>query len=516
MANTTGPAGSRQSLFEQLNSADPKQQQEQAAAAAAREQRQYQQAQARLAEIVDENSTLPTTIGAIRVIGAPNTRKGFLEKILNPLLSANNDRPYTFGEALRNVNYAADKLHRLDIFHEPITMFVDRSDKSNPNSAPTDIDIYLNCKEKSKWFVQTGTEVGNVEGAAYARVAARNIFGGAESLNLYGSMGTRTRNEYQGTFDTPIASNPDYTLQVGGLTSSTIKSWASHEEALKEGWGKFKWLTKSGDKHELTYTGAWRQVTGLSQDASQTVRADAGDSVKSSISHTWITDSRDYPLLPTKGYYMKTLSEIAGWGPLQGDVAFWKSEVVTQTAIPIPIPGVENSGISFTTGLRAGLLYPLTLSSQSSPQPSRINDRFTLGGPGDVRGFRMCGLGPRDGSDSVGGDVYAAGGASLLFPLPKVGPNKPFRLQAFINGGRLLALQQPEKEGRTDGNQVQKNVYSTVAKLGDGLPSMAVGLGLVYAHPVARFELNFSLPLVLRKGEEGRKGLQFGVGINLL
>jgi len=41
-------------------------------------------------------------------------------------------------------------------------------------------------------------------------------------------------------------------------------------------------------------------------------------------------------------------------------------------------------------------------------------------------------------------------------------------------------------------------------------------VGLVYAHPVARFELNFSLPLVLRKGEEGRKGLQFGVGINLL
>ena len=29
----------------------------------------------------------------------------------------------------------------------------------------------------------------------------------------------------------------------------------------------------------------------------------------------------------------------------------------------------------------------------------------------------------------------------------------------------------------------------------------------MYAHPVARFELNFSLPLVMRRGEEARKGL---------
>jgi outer membrane protein insertion porin family len=35
----------------------------------------------------------------------------------------------------------------------------------------------------------------------------------------------------------------------------------------------------------------------------------------------------------------------------------------------------------------------------------------------------------------------------------------------------------------------------------------------VYAHPIARFEINFSLPLVMRAKEEGRKGLSFGVGV---
>jgi outer membrane protein insertion porin family len=38
----------------------------------------------------------------------------------------------------------------------------------------------------------------------------------------------------------------------------------------------------------------------------------------------------------------------------------------------------------------------------------------------------------------------------------------------------------------------------------------------VYAHPVARFELNFALPVVKRAEEKGRKGLQFGVGISFL
>jgi outer membrane protein insertion porin family len=39
---------------------------------------------------------------------------------------------------------------------------------------------------------------------------------------------------------------------------------------------------------------------------------------------------------------------------------------------------------------------------------------------------------------------------------------------------------------------------------------------LVYAHPMARFEINFSLPLVIRAKEEARKGLSFGVGVEFL
>jgi outer membrane protein insertion porin family len=396
-------------------------------------------------------------------------------------------------------------------------LFIDRPSPTDPSSTPTDIDIYLSVREKSRILLKTGTDVGNAEGSAYANLLARNLFGGAETLNLNASLGTRTRSAYQASFETPFLSNPDFRGETGGLASSTQKSWSSHEEVLKGGWAKLRWIARGGSRHELGYNGVWRQITGLAGNASPTVRGDAGDSVKSSISHTWMSDQRDNPILATRGHYMKTNLELAGWGPLQGDVAFGKAEAETQAAVPIPIPGIEgDSGVSFTAGLRGGFLYPLPLGFDTKPTPSRINDRFQLGGPTDIRGFRLSGLGPRDGADAVGGDVYAAGSANLLVPLPRVGADKPFRMQAFVNGGRLLALKQAPADGNDGARTVQKSLGSTISELGNGLPSMAAGVGLVYAHPVARFELNFSLPLVLRKGEEGRKGLQFGVGINLL
>jgi outer membrane protein insertion porin family len=396
------------------------------------------------------------------------------------------------------------------MYHPGIHTFIDRPSPTDPNSTVTDVDIFIQARERGRISLKTGTDLGNVEGSAYGNLTWRNIFGGAESLTLNASAGTRTRSAYQASFDAPVLSDPDTRATIDVLASSTLKPWASHEEVLKGAGAKLSWATESGTRHQIGYTGVWRQITGLQGNASPTVRHDAGDTVKSSITHTWLADRRNHPFLPSRGYLVKTISEIAGWGPLQGDVAFLKGEVETSGAVPIPIPGIEgDSGVSFTAGLRAGALYPLPIGFGSEIKHSRINDRFQLGGPTDVRGFKISGLGPRDGPDAVGGDVYAAGSANLLIPFPRIGKDTPLRLQLFANAGRLLALEDK-------GKSTSDSVYNTIAQLGDGIPSMAAGVGVVYAHPVARFELNFSLPLVLRRGEEGRKGLQFGVGINFL
>lgn len=484
---------------------------------------QFEKSQQRQNELIALNSTKPVTISSIRVLHAYHTRHSFLARIFQPILSHNKPdaAPYTLHEALAELGSAVDKLNKFDIFQQPISTYIDRPDQTDPSSTPTDHSVFISVKERGRYTIKTGTEAGTLEGSAYLNVVLRNLFGGAESLSANASLGTRTRSAYNAHFDTPILSNPDLRWEIGGLASSTLKPWASHEEVLRGGDTRLLWQTSPGHRHEFSYSGFWRQLTGLAEKASPTVRTDAGDSFKSSLTHTWVNDTRDIPMLPSRGYLFKTVSELAGLGPLGGDVAFGKFEVDSQAVVPIPVPGVEgDSGISFTAGLRGGLLYPLTLSGQSAPSQSRLNDRFQLGGPTDVRGFRLSGLGPRDGQDAVGGDVYAAGGASLLVPLPRVGKDTPLRLQAFINGGRLLALrdirQGEARDQPMNSSDVGSSVIRTVSELANGLPSCAAGFGLVYAHPAARFEVNFSLPLVLRKGEEGRKGVSFGVGLTFL
>lgn len=404
------------------------------------------------------------------------------------------------------------------------------SEAPRPESAPpsdrTELDVSIRVKEKSRLVFSAGTDFGNAEGSAYTNAVARNIFGGAETLSVNASAGTRTRSAYNATLSAPVNGNPDLRLSVEALRSVTQKPWASHEEQLTGGNLRLAWLSENNDTHALAYSGAWRQLTGLAATASPTVRADAGDSLKSALTHTFTRDRRDNPMLPQNGYLLRSISELAGWGPLNGDVSFAKTEVEASGALPLTIPGRQGkSGVSIGGGLRLGLLYPLPLgySLTGAAQPSRINDRFQLGGPTDVRGFKIGGVGPHDGADAVGGDVFAAGSVNALFPLPRTGPDSPLRLQLFANAGRLVALNSSkgtEKKGREglamDSATVFKGVRSAVGELTNGLPSLAAGVGLVYAHPVARFELNFSLPLVLRRGEEGRKGLQVGVGINFL
>ncbi|KAM7221760.1 mitochondrial outer membrane beta-barrel protein Tob55, variant 2 [Rhypophila decipiens] len=475
-----------------------------------------------MAPLLDNYLLTPYTLRSIEVHGATQTRRGLLDHVLNPIIEESAKGPTTLGELRARLTQASNKLSRFDIFQpDRILVSVVDQGQPGPQSAIPELDVSISVWEQSRLLLRGGTDFGNAEGSAYTRAIFRNIFGGAETLAIDASAGTRTRSAYNATFSTPLNGNPDVRLAVDALRSSTRKPWASHEEHLTGGNFRLGWQTKAGDDHSLAYSGVWRQLTNLAAGASPAVRDDAGDSLKSSVTHTFIRDRRDRSgPLRQSGYILRTESELAGWGPLKGDVSFLKSELHLNGATPLTLPGVSVGG-----GFRVGILYPLGFGF-SLPgrgiRPSRINDRFLLGGPTDVRGFQIGGLGPRDGQDAVGGDVFAAGGVNMLLPVPRTGPSSPFRIQVFANGGRLVAFKNKGKakeEGVSstlDSRTVLDGMKSAVGELVSGLPSLSAGVGLVYAHHIARFELNFSLPLVARSGEEVRKGLQVGVGINFL
>jgi len=105
-------ADSEDDIFALLKNADPNELEHRQKALNERIHAIFQQNQRRLAELIDQNSTLPTTVSSVTVLGAPNTRRGFLKRVVEPLLSANRDRPYTQSELLREVTATANKLRK--------------------------------------------------------------------------------------------------------------------------------------------------------------------------------------------------------------------------------------------------------------------------------------------------------------------------------------------------------------------------------------------------------------------
>lgn len=66
------------------------------------------------------------------------------------------------------------------------------------------------------------------------------------------------------------------------------------------------------------------------------MREDAGQTIKSSISHSWTKDTRDDKITASRGYYAKLFQELAG---LSGDVSFYKAEVESQISRCL-VPGL--------------------------------------------------------------------------------------------------------------------------------------------------------------------------------
>ncbi|EPX73056.1 SAM complex subunit Sam50 [Schizosaccharomyces octosporus yFS286] len=445
-----------------------------------------------LSEILTENSTLPVGISSIRVAGAYNTRAGFLQKALQSCVdpSAKTIKSRPLLDTLNNIQETTGKLMAFGIY-ESANIKIDRA--SSAVSGENDLDVIIQVKEKPRLFFETGTDVGNVEGNVHANVLARNLFGGAEFLSGNVSYGTRNRATMSAKFETPVNASPATRLRVLGYSNVRDNKAISSHELITRGLSvSLQHQDRFHGLHELSQNFFWRQVTRLSEFASPSIRLQAGDTIKQSLAYSYVMDTRDHPTLPSRGNYVRALMELAGLGPVTGDARFLKSELWHQYAVSLN----RAQSVTLAVSSRLGAIKPLDES------PILLCDRFTLGGSTSLRGFSEDRLGPKDGKDSLGGSAYLALSTSLLFPLPKLDASKPFRMQVFANAGGLTNL-----DARNP-----LNTYKSIMMR----PCVSTGLGLVYASPAARFELNFTIPIAVTGGDVGRKGLQLGAGIEFM
>ena len=86
------------------------------------------------------------------------------------------------------------------------------------------------------------------------------------------------------------------------------------------------------------------------------MRASAGQTFKSSISHSYIIDTRDDRIMATRGKYAKLYNEFAGLG---GDASFYKTELEGQVSRPI-VDGVVRYHLFADCEVLIVLLVPVT------------------------------------------------------------------------------------------------------------------------------------------------------------
>ncbi|KAF7323698.1 Bac-surface-Ag domain-containing protein [Mycena kentingensis (nom. inval.)] len=462
---------------------------------------EYESQMVHLADTINANSSTPSQIASVRIEGTQLTRPSFLKFLIDPLIPApspENDLQSSIQTAAK----IADTLKLAGIFRS-VDAKLERA--RAPRAGPFDVDIVVRAQEYGKFMVKAATDIsGENAGSTSLDATIRNVFGGGETLTANASIGTATTRAFNTVFTMPVTPSLWTRAELQAFASATdLTSTASCTEGVRG----VKALIRSGivgrGMHEFAYNAVLRNIGHLLPAASVAIREEAGQTVKSSLTHTFVLDNRNDSLMPTKGFYLRTLNELAGLG---GDAAFVKSEVNTNISRPV-YPGVS---LSFTA--RSGFILGL------AGKPTLFSDRFQLGGPSSIRSFRTSGMGPRDahlsspsaspstapfsGADSLGGEVFWSAGLSVISNLPRR-PEWPLKAHAWVNAGRLDNVDRSRPVGETLTTLIRR-------------PAVSAGVGVVYTLPPARLELNFGLPLVASGSDATRRGLQLGVGLEFL
>jgi outer membrane protein insertion porin family len=168
---------------------------------------------------------------------------------------------------------------------------------------------------------------------------------------------------------------------------------------------------RGGVAYDLTR----EKIDGISANASQVIKDEAGTSVTSAVTPGVTYDSRDHFFNPTEGTKSALALKTAGLG---GDTSFIKSDITARWHYPLLKDPAWGGAYVLALGGQVGY-------GNSMP----LFERYFLGGINSIRGFAERSIGPREpagcdangnnctGSDVVGGNKALVFNTELMFPI---------------------------------------------------------------------------------------------------
>ncbi|KAL4073625.1 surface antigen-domain-containing protein [Scleroderma citrinum] len=472
---------------------------------------EYESKQLHLAELVNDTLDAPLRIASVKVHGAAHTSEAFLGWLIRPhLFSTPPDSADTIPSAqstlhsvLHTTRAISHSLSATDLFRT-LSARIDRSAEGSPG----DVDIIYNVTEKGRFFIKTATELGNSEGTASITARLSNILGRADTFTFNSSVGTKTKRAFDASFSLPVSpslTTAAFISLLGADRELGAQGGHGREECVATKAGLRSWHNAAErGVHELTAEARWRSIGSLAPNAGVSIRQSAGPALKAALVHSWTFDTLDDRIMPSKGAILRLTNELAVTKRIipspfpspsttsngDGATAFWKLEGEARRGWAL------TKRLAFSLSARTGLLRVLAGERDNV----HWSDRFQLGGPLSVRGFSADGMGPREGATSLGGTLYYALGLSLLSDVP-TRPTWPLKLHTWLNAGRL----------QNEESDVRSTLHTLLTR-----PSISAGLGLIYRLDPVRVEANVTFPLVAAHREGLRRGIQVGVGLEML
>jgi outer membrane protein insertion porin family len=287
-------------------------------------------------------------------------------------------------------------LYRLDFFE-------DVKVATSKGSSEDKMVLKIGVTEKSTGAFSFGAGYGNVEQLfGTASIAEHNLFGRGQTLELKGTLGSKTQNVNL-SFTEPYI----YGIPLSGTIN--FYNWQyDYDEYDKYSFGTGLTLSYpllDYTRGSIAYVYDIANITNVTDDAPESIEDLKGQNVKSSIKPKLRFDSRNNAFVPTQGSSHSVSYEFAGLG---GDIGFMK--YIAETAWYLPLFW------EFVLAPHAEGGYVNKTKDKKLPD----YEKFYLGGIGSLRGFERDDLAPKDSDgNSIGGDKYVQFNLDLTFPIVK-------------------------------------------------------------------------------------------------
>ncbi len=212
----------------------------------------------------------------------------------------------------------------------------------------------------------------------------------------------------------------------------------------------------------LQYRVTRDKISNVSNSVDTELLTEEGTRVTSLVAASVVRDSRDSVVAPTQGGQISVIGEFAGLG---GDSKFLRGVASATYFQPIWLHHILSGRVEAGYGYNWG------------PGELPLFERFYLGGPNTIRGFKFRKVSPIDAAGvRTGGDTELLGNAEYIVPLPF-----NIRVASFFDTG---------------------NVYGFNVKFDPTDLRYAAGAGVRWLSPFGPIRLDYGVNLDRRPGED--------------